>query len=98
VDKEIGPILSWLAEGPEQPPWEKVALSYSETKTLWAMCTRLSIQDGVLRRRFEEIDGLNIRWQILIPKKYRYEFLKIAHEGMTGGHLGYAKTSDLVQS
>jgi len=32
-----------------------------------------------------------------MPKKYRYELLKVAHEGMTGGHLGYAKISDLVQ-
>jgi len=43
ADKEIGPILSWLAVGPEQPPWEKVALSSSETKTLCGMWTRLSI-------------------------------------------------------
>jgi len=29
ADKEIGPFLLWLAEGPEQPPCEKVALSSS---------------------------------------------------------------------
>jgi hypothetical protein len=59
VDKEIGPILEWFSQGPDQPPWETVALHSAETKALWNMWLRLSIRDGVLKRRFEEIDGLN---------------------------------------
>jgi len=52
----------------------------------------------VLKRRFEEIDGLNNNWQIILPKRYRYEFMQLAHEGMTGGHLAYAKTASGMQS
>jgi transposase InsO family protein len=61
------------------------------------MWTRLSIQEGVLKRRFEEINDSYHRWQVIIPKKYRYEFLEIAHGGMTGGHLGPAKTAEAIQ-
>ena len=89
-DKDIGPILGWIQEGSEQPPWETVALHSADTKALWNMWPRLSVRDGVLKRRFEEADGLSNRWQIIIPKKYRYEFMELAHGGMTGGHLAFA--------
>jgi len=96
-DKEIGHIIKWLQASPEQPKWEEVALKPSDTKTLWHMWPRLYLQDGVLRRRFVMIDGENDRSQIILPKAYREEFLRLAHGGMTGGHLGFAKTALGIQ-
>lgn len=32
---EIGPIIEWLENGPEQPPWDNVALKSTNMKTLW---------------------------------------------------------------
>jgi transposase InsO family protein len=96
-DSEIGPIIAWLEEKPEQPPWEAVATKSSPVKTLWHMWNRLVIQEGVLRRRFEDIkEGSNI-WQIVIPKVYRAELMEIAHGGMSGGHLGLSKTQASIQ-
>ena len=46
ADPEIGPIVVWLAEKPEQPPWDVVTLKSSGMKTLWRMWSRLSIRDG----------------------------------------------------
>ena len=97
-DKEIGPILTWMKETSEQPPWEIVALSSSGTKTLWNQWKRLAMHQGVLRRRFENVNCVDIDWQVIIPKIYRYQLLKVAHEGMTGGHLGHSKTAAAIQS
>jgi len=97
-DKDIGPILDWINRESEQPPWERVALQSAETKALWNMWPRLAVRDGVLKRRFEEIDGLNNNWQIILPKRYCYRFMQLAHEGMTGGHLAHAKTASGIQS
>ena len=61
------------------------------------MWVRLSLRDGILKRRFDEINGNGERWQIVLPKIYREEFMKIAHGGMTGGHFGQAKTAIGIQ-
>jgi len=97
-DKEIDCIVGWLSNNTEQPPWSEVALKSAETKTLWNCWPRLSLQEGVLRRKFEEADGKEVSRQIVLPKTFRQEFLNIGHSGMTGGHLGEQKTALAVQS
>ena len=76
-DKDIGTILKWMQEGPEQPPWNAVALCSADTKALWNMWPRLTVRDGALKRRYEEVDGLSNHWQIVLPKKYRFKFMKM---------------------
>jgi len=56
ADPEIGPIVGRLLEKPEQPPWDSVTLKSSGTKTLRRMWSHLSIRDGVLKKRFAEVD------------------------------------------
>ena len=34
--------------------------------------------------------------QLLVPKQFRYEIMKIAHEGVFGGHLGTGKTRERI--
>ena len=62
------------------------------------MWTRLSLRDGILRRKLEDVDGKSDRWQIVLPKVYRTEFMTIAHGGMSGDHLGTSKTAAAVSS
>ena len=69
----------------------------SATKILWQMWPRLTIIDGILRRRFDEVDRKTVRWSIVLPRLYGTEFMKFAHEGMTGGHFGYAKMAAAIQ-
>jgi len=56
------------------------------------------MRDGILMRRFEAVDGRSERWQTVLPTEMREEFLRIAHSGMTGGHLGRDKTAAVIQS
>jgi hypothetical protein len=96
-DKDIGCIVDWLSQKSEQPPWDWVALKSKDTKTLWYLWPRLEIRDGILRRRFDEMNAKSTSWQIVLPSIFRKEFLRIAHGGMTGGHLGKSKMKVSVQ-
>jgi len=58
------------------------------------MWPRLAIRDGVLNRRFEDVNGTTEWWQIVA---YREEFMNIAHGGMSGGHLGSVRTASGIQ-
>jgi len=98
ADPDIGFVIRLLEDSLEQPAWGTVSLQSSDVKTLYKLWPRLSLRDGLLKRRFESVDGTTCRWQIVWPKQLRTEFLKIAHSGMTGGHLGCKKTAAAVQS
>jgi len=69
-----------------------------DVKVLLQMWPRLSMRDGLLKRKFEEADGTPIRWQVVWPRKFREEFLTIAHSGMTTCHMGRRKTAVAIQS
>ena len=96
-DKDMGCIIELMKQSTEQPSWQLIALKSQDTKTLWYQWPRLQIRDGVLRRRFEDIETKKERWQIILPCIFREEFLRIAHSGMTGGHLGRKKMESAIQ-
>jgi len=56
------------------------------------------MKDSLLKRKFEGADGTSIRWQVVWPKKFREEFLTIAHNGMTTCHMSRQKTAVAIQS
>ena len=98
ADAEIGYVIKLKEEGPDKPTWDAVALKSKDVKTLWNLWSRLSIRNGLLKRRFESPNGDLERWQVVWPKDSRMLFMEIAHGGMTGGHLGREKTAAAVQS
>ena len=55
------------------------------------------MKDGILKRSFDEASGKSVIWQVVLPRMFRIEFLRIAHGGMTGGHLGKSKMKLSVQ-
>jgi len=71
VDPVIAPVYQWLEESSERSAWDAA---------LWNMWPRLAFQGNVLRRRFENAEGNDETWQIVLPKVYRKEFMEIAHE------------------
>jgi len=89
--------MTWMSVGAEKPPWERVAPYSSTTKTLWHQWCRLSLCDGILYRAFYSPDGLSVSQQLVVPFRYRVEFIRLAHENMTGGHLGRNRTEAQVQ-
>jgi len=51
----------------------------------------------VLYRKWTPLDGSVERLQVILPKEFRAQFVRLAHSGMTGGHLGRQKTEEQVQ-
>jgi hypothetical protein len=92
-DPDIGFIILLLESNEEKSEWDSVALQSKDVKTLWTMWPRLALRNGLLKRRFEEVEKNRIRWQIVWPKSLKAEFLSIAHSGMAGGHLGAKRRS-----
>ena len=75
----------------------QVAIYSSTTKALWHQWSRLCLREGVLYRKFWSADGLSTSLQLVVPYQYRMEFIRLAHENMTGGHLGRRRTEAQVQ-
>jgi len=98
VDKKIGCIIKLMKDSSEEPDCKKVTLKSSGVKTLWSLWTRLQIRDGILKRKFEDVDRRLESWQVVLPHIYRGEFMRMAHGGMTGEHLGYRKILAAIQA
>ena len=98
MDEDIACILKLKEELQEKPQWNAIALKSRDVKILWNLWSRLEIRDGLLKRRFESSDGLTERWQVIWPKRFRTQFLEIAHGGMTGGHMSRQRTAAAVQT
>ena len=54
-------------------------------------------REGVLYRKLWSADGLCTSLQLVVPYQYRMMFIRLAHENMTGGHLGRRRTDAQVQ-
>jgi len=97
-DKDIGVIVQLMLNNSECPPWETVAVKSADIRVLWRMWPRLSMIDGLLKRRFESADGSTVSWQMVMPAELRQKLLEVAHGGMTGGHLAKSRTAATIQS
>ena len=96
-DTDIAPVYTAIASGSERPSSNEISPAGECSKALWHQWQRLSVREGVLCRKFESADGLSINWQIVLPHAYRDEFVRLAHSGITGGHLGRKRTQEQVQ-
>jgi len=97
-DCDMSCIMELLKQSPEKPPWDTVALKSNDVRVLWNMWPRLRIWNGILQRRFETPDGLSVKWQVVLPKEMRADFLTVIHGGMTGGHLARRRTAASIQA
>jgi len=56
-DPDIKFILEIVKVRRNKPNWDEVALQSSTTKALWQQWSRLVVRNGVLCRRFEQLNG-----------------------------------------
>jgi hypothetical protein len=93
ADEELGPIYRFLQRQDSdldavEPP-DRVYLGQRE---------RLKLRAGVLYRRWLRFDGAPEAWQLIPPRSHREQLMKIAHVGMTGGHLALRRMLAQVQA
>ena len=67
------------------------------TKTYWAQWSILLLHNGVLCRRYLDVNTDTLFLQILVPCDSREEVLTQLHDHLTAVHLGTTKTIDKVK-
>ena len=97
ADSDIAPIIALMETSDGKPPWDAVAVHGEKTKAIWNQWERLVLRDGVLYRQFFDVHGVPEHLQLIVPFIQRQEFIRLAHEGVTGGHLGRRRTQDQVR-
>jgi transposase InsO family protein len=90
-DQDLSQVMDWKTAG-ERPTWSAVTGQSVVVKNLWTQWESLELSDGVLYRRFEDVQRNTSHLQLIVPRKLQEAFVRQCHEGMTGGHLGRYKT------
>ena len=96
-DPDIALIVRLRLECEERPDISKVQGASEVTKILWSQWHSLVVRDGVIYKLWFSKGGEPNRLLLLTPRVLREEIIKKAHGGMSGGHMGIAKTCQHVQ-
>jgi predicted aspartyl protease len=97
ADESISPILTALTKSNNRPSQDFLTDKDNETRAYWAQWSSLTVQNGVLYRKFSTAAGETKFLQLIVPHVLREKFIEVAHEGLTGGHFGTKRTQDQVQ-
>ena len=90
-DIDLQPILGWLQSG-VKPQWSDISAYSPATKSYWAQWDSLTLDNGVLYRKWETNNGKEFTLQVIIPRSKVAPLLRHIHDGVSGGHLGVRKT------
>ena len=96
-DRDIGLVMQALDQRKGRPAWAKVSDGSQGLRTLWGQWKRLSIQDGVLYRKWEDGAGLTSRWKVVVPSEKKKEVLFHVHDSPAAGHLGVSRPVERVR-
>ncbi|CAC5405111.1 unnamed protein product [Mytilus coruscus] len=75
-----------------KPGWHDVSRHGNKVKTYWNQSDSLEFKNGILCRKFENISGDEIIWQIVLPKALKRAVMEQLHNNITSGHLWIKKT------
>lgn len=90
-DPDLKMVIRWLEEG-HRPPWDEVVGQSATVRNLWSQWLGVKLQEGVLKRSWQEPATGEPRWQVVVPKDLKEQVLE-AHHGLPGvGHFGVTKT------
>jgi len=95
-DIEIGPLVRMRLQQTHPPSIQEMRPESEAAKELFSQWDQLEVRNGLVYRRWALKNGADVM-QLLVPGALRQDFLKKAHTGMTGGHLGVKRTMDQVQ-
>ena len=96
-DPDLQQVVQWLCTHtiPPRCPQGSAYLT-----TLWHQRSYLTLRDGILYRRWEDVPGggAQPRLQLILPPQVVPEVLHGLHNSPTGGHLGISKTMEKVRT
>uniref|UniRef100_A0A8D9DWF5 CCHC-type domain-containing protein n=1 Tax=Cacopsylla melanoneura TaxID=428564 RepID=A0A8D9DWF5_9HEMI len=86
-DKDIADLILWK-EKSERPVWTNVVHRTAAMKSYWAQWDSFVLIDGVLKRKWESVDGKTCNYQILLPRSEIGKVLKEIQGGVSIEHCG----------
>ena len=90
-DPDISPVLNFMKQSPTKPEWSQVSHLSSEAKALISEWQQLALKDDMLYHKWYGDNGQS--WlQLVLPRKHRDQVLEHAHDHVTAGHVGVART------
>ena len=95
-DRDISLVKQWLESG-ERPSTQTVSSESWFVKSLLNQWSRLSVQQELLVRRWDELGTDQFKWQVVVPLSLRRDVLRYAHDVKTAAHLGIRKTLSKVR-
>jgi len=96
-DPTLTKIMSALEKG-VRPEWDEVSGESPMVKAYWAQWSSFEVNDGILYRNWESVNGLERTKLIVVPHSRQEEVLKECHDGESGGHLGIKKTLEKIKT
>ena len=90
-DGYIGLILQYLEKG-EKPRLDDVRQQGPEAQRLLQLWNRQVLEEGVLKRKYDDTRRRSTWLQLVVPHTLREEVLEELHAGALEGHLGEEKT------
>ncbi|CAG2195151.1 unnamed protein product [Mytilus edulis] len=75
-----------------KPGWQDISRHGNKVKSYWNQWDSLEFRNGILCRKYENIPGDEITWQIVLPKALKKVVMEQLHNNITSGHLGIKKT------
>jgi len=98
ADPELGWVVTKLLATNRCPSYDELRPKSGFIKTLIAQWPHLILKDELLSRAWVNREtGQVERYQLIPPPARRPTLISLAHEGMTGGHLGLRKTLSQLQ-
>src|SRR6266536_1123451 len=97
-DPELSEIYALLTkDDARKPDWSEMQSCSEVTKWMYNQWDVLEVKEGVIYRRSSG-GKLPLHERLLVaPVMRRKGIMKLAHEGMTGGHMGIQRTKDQVR-
>lgn len=94
-DPRLAPLMSGL-EVKRRPTWKEIARFGVSTKSLWMQWEQLELSAGILYRSFVRV-GFGKILQMVVPFEMKRSVLQLAHDHLTAGHLGQARTLEKIR-
>ena len=91
-DPDVGPIMWKKLAGDDRPTWEDISPESQDMKILWQQWERLFLVRSLLQRRFHELEGRGLRYQLVVPEGWLQDLVHRMHSRTIEAHLGTAQT------
>ena len=97
ADPNLRQTLLWKQNQTTQPAPQEVQGTSKATKSLWAQCNLLLLENSVLYHQWQTEDGRGTRLQLVLPRSLVPDILSALHDAPSAGHLGVTKTVERVR-